>query len=216
MTVFTREDFTMLRHFSAVVSLVVFSLTLILSNAVAQAWTQFSFKGTEHFKYSIKSIQNGEEKTGFFTLDVQKVGDDKYKVSFSSALGENEASSSVTSTLEELPGKLMMSMMMSGSESGIVLGATLFTPVLGFALLGGSDFEVGSGWTRTEDGKKLSFKVEAKDNIAGREGYRCVYREDDKVKYLHVIDPELGLPLKTEITDDDGNHNIVELVEFKQ
>lgn len=196
----------------------VLSILCVASSAKAQAWKPYTFKGSEHFKYAIKSIKSGEEKSGFFTLDIEKKGEDKYKVSFSSVLGENEASSSTTTTADELPGKIIMSLMMSGSEAGSVLGATLFTPMLGmmFMGMGAADLEVGSGWSRTEEGKKVSFKIEAKENIAGHEGYRCVFREGDNVKYLQVIAPDIGLPLKTEVVDDDGSRYISELVEFKK
>jgi hypothetical protein len=199
-------------RFTASVTLLVFLSASLLA---AQAWKPYSFKGTEHFKYTIESTEKGgEKKTGFFTLDLKPTGEDQYKVSFESKLGENEASSSTTASSDELAGKLMMTMMMSGSEAGAILGITLFTQALPMIFMGMSDLDVGSGWTRTENGKEISFKVEGKEKIAGVEGYRCVFREADQVKFQHVISPDVALPLMTEMVDDDGSRHVSKLVEY--
>jgi hypothetical protein len=109
-----------------------------------------------------------------------------------------------------------MSLMMSGSEAGAVLGATLFTQAMPMMFLGMTELEVGSGWSRTEEGKKISFQVESKETIAGVEGYRCVFREDDQIKILQVIAPDVALPLQTEMVDDDGKRYISKLVEYSK
>jgi len=206
-----------MRNFRLVTSFVtLLSVLCLVSSAGAQAWKPYTFQGTEHFKYDLKSVVDGVTETGSFTLDIAKAGEDKFKVSFSSVLGENEASSSTTASLDELGGKIIMSLMMSGSEAGAVLGATLFTPMLGMMFMGTTDLEVGSGWSRTDGGKKMSFKIEAKEKIAGQEGYRCVYRQGDDLQYLQVISPDVGLPLKTEVTDEKGRHYAAELAEFNK
>lgn len=187
----------------------------IAASAGAQVWEPYSFKGGEHYKFIIESSEKGEKKTGSIDLNIAKAGEDKYKVSFESRLGDNEASSTTTATADELAGKLMMAMMMSGSEAGAILGATLFTPALSMMFLGMSELEVGSGFTRTDDGKKVSFKVESKETIAGIDGFRCVFREDGNVKYMQVIAPDMALPLKTEMIDDDGSRFASKLVEYK-
>ncbi len=203
------------RH--AILAIVFCSMNIsIPSSADAQAWKPYDFKGTEHFRYDIKSIDDGEEKTGSFTLDIEKKDEEQYKISFASKLGDSESSSSMTSTPDEIAGKLMMSMMMSGSEAGAILGVTIFTPALGMMFMGAQDLEVGSGWSRTEDGKKVSFKIEEKETIAGQEGYRCVLREEGRIKYLQVIAPDIGLPLVTQMNDDDGTQFEAKLVEFKR
>lgn len=191
-------------------------LCLDVPGAGAQAWKPYSFQGSEHFSYALKSIEQGEEKTGSFTLDIEKAGEGKFKVSFNSKIGENESSSSTTSSAEELPGQVMMSLIMSGNAAGAVLGATLFAPVLGFMFIGMTDLEVGSGWSRTEEGKKMSFKIEAKETIAGHEGFRCVFQENEKTRYLQVIAPDVALPLRTEVVDDDGNQYSCNLVEYRK
>jgi hypothetical protein len=203
--------------FGAIVALTaVITTTLGVSNAVAQIWKPYTFQGTEHFKYNLKSASKGEEKTGSFTLDIEKIEGEKFKVNFSSKLGENESSSSTTASADELPGKVMMSILMSGNEAGAVLGATLFTPMLGMMFMGVNDFEVGSGWSRTEDGKKMSFQIEAKETVGGFEGNRCVYKENDQTRYLQVISPEIPLPLRTEVNDEEGNRYSSELVEYRK
>ncbi len=206
----------MFRHYITNISLALFAIVYLVSSAGAETWKPYDFKGSEHFKYSIKSIDGDQEKTGHFTLDLKKIEENKFKVSYSSALGDNESSSTTTTTADEMAGKIMMSLMMSGSEAGAVLGSTLFTPMLGMMFMGGADLEVGSGWSRTEEGKKMSFKIEAKEKIAGQEGYRCVFREGDNLKYMQVISPEIGLPLRTEVVEDDGKRFISELIEFSK
>ena len=199
---------------SAAAALILFFS--LASLARAQAWKPYAFEGSEHFKYDIRSVEEGHEATGFFTIDIEKAGEDKFKVSYRSKLGENEAASTTTATADEIAGKLMMSLLMSGSEAGAVLGATLFTQAMPMMFLGMTDLEVGSGWSRTEEGKKLSFKVESKETIAGVEGYRCAYRENDQIKILQVIAPDVALPLRTEIANDDGSRYTSRLVEYRK
>jgi hypothetical protein len=188
-----------------------------VSSAGAQAWEPYNFKGTEHFKYAINSTEEGVEKTGTFSFDTVKQGEDKYKVSYSSLFGEDEFSSTTTATKDELAGKIMMSLMMSGSEAGAILGVTIFTPALGMMMiLGGGDLEVGNGRTWTEKGKKMSCKVEAKEKIAGLEGYKCVYREDGEIQIMQVIAPEIALPLHTILVDEEGSRFEAKLLEFKK
>ena len=182
---------------------------------LAQAWRPYAFEGTEHFRYDIQSTEkDGTKKSGYFTLDIEKEGEERYKVAFASKLGESESSSSTTATADELAGKLMMTVLMSGSEAGAILGMTLFAPTMPMMFMGMSDLEVGSGWSRTDNGKPISFKVEAKETIAGVEGYRCVFREAEQVKYLQVIAPDVALPLKTEMADDDGSRYVAALTEY--
>jgi hypothetical protein len=185
-------------------------------DVVAQAWKPYAFAGSEHFRYEIESVKGGEKKAGFLDLRIEKLGEDRFKVSFESKLGDSEASSSTTAAANELAGKLMMSMMMSGSEAGAILGMTLFTQALPMMFMGMTDLEVGSGWSRSEGGKKISFKVEAKETIAGVEGYRCVFREEGRVKYLQVIAPEVALPLRTEMNDEDGSRYVATLSEYSR
>jgi hypothetical protein len=189
---------------------------LLSSGLFAQAWKPYGFRGGEHFKYDVTSTTDGETKAGHFTLDIEKAGEDQFKVSYQSVLGEDEASSTTTSTADELPGKIMMSLLMSGNEAGAILGATVFTPVLGMMFMGTSDLEIGSGWSRTEEGKKMSFKIEDKETVGGQEGYRCVFKENDEVKYLQVISPDIGLPLRTVVIDDDGSRHESKLVEYSK
>ncbi len=186
------------------------------SSAGAQIWEPYNFKGTEYFKYAISSSEEGVEKTGTFTLDIEKIADDKYKVGYSSKLGEDESSSTATATTDELAGKIIMSLMMGGSEAGAIIGVTIFTPALGMMFMGGGELEVGNGWTRTEEGKKLSFKVESREKIAGIDGFKCVYREDDQVKTLQVIAPDIALPLHTVLIDEEGGRFEAKLLEFKK
>jgi hypothetical protein len=188
-----------------------------VSSAGAQTWEPYNFEGTEHFKYAISSTEEGVEKIGTFSFDVVKQGEDKYKVSYSSLLGEDESSATTTATKDELAGKIMMSLMMSGSEAGAILGATIFTPALGMMmLLGGGDFEVGNGRTWTDKGMKMSCKVESKEKLAGLEGYKCVYRENDEIKNMQVIAPKIALPLHTMLVDEEGSRFEAKLIEFKK
>jgi hypothetical protein len=206
-----------MKIFRRVTSLVtLLSVVCLVGSAGAQIWKPYTFQGTEHFKYDLKSVVDSVTLAGSFTLDIAKAGEDKFKVSFNSVLGETESSSSTTASLDDLAGKIIMSLMMSGNEAAGVLGATLFTPMLGMMFMGTEDLEVGSGWSRTDGGRKMSFKIEAKETIAGQEGYRCVYRQGDDLKYLQVISPNVGLPLKTEVTDEKGHHYTALLVEFKK
>ena len=62
------------------------------------------------------------------------------------------------------------------------------------------------------EGNKMSFfgagvvEVTGTENVAGRTGWVCVFRNQDGGPILgrYVVDPVIPLPLKTELFEEDG------------
>jgi ATP-dependent RNA circularization protein (DNA/RNA ligase family) len=74
-------------------------------------------------------------------------------------------------------------------------------------------------------GEKMNFfgagiiKVIGKQKIAGREGFVCqLFQADEEEKMIAewVIDPDLALPLRSKIFDDNELQGQIELVKYIQ
>lgn len=173
-------------------------------------WGMYTFKGTEHFRYDVSQTEGGETKTGYYTFDAQPAGGGpgRYRLTVDGRLGSDTYGSSLTLAPNEgIP------MMQLASLGPAVIA--LFNPMWGFLFMG-HQWEVGSYWTTTQNGKTSSFKVESTCQNAGVNGLRGVLRENQQVIIDMCVSPNVGLPLAVTMNDEDGrNGTTMKLVEFR-
>lgn len=173
----------------------------------AFTWGMYSFKGTEHFRYAVQQRDRNENKTGSYTFDARPAGNGRTRLSVAGNLGSDSYSSTVTLGPNE--GIPMMQLIGLGP-----VGLALFNP-LWMLLLGGHEWELGSGWQSTQNGQSSSFKVEEKCSQAGVNGLKGVLRENQKVLMDMCVSPNVGLPLAETFNNDDGSMTAMQLVEFR-
>ena len=174
----------------------------------AFAWTAYGFKGTEHFKYDVSQTEEGQAKTGSYTLDARPAGSGRYRLTVDGRLGEDAYGSSVT--LGPNQGVPMMQLAALGP-----VGITLFSPMWGVLFMG-HEWEVGSYWTSTQGGESSSFKVESTCQYAGVNGLRGVLRQNQKVILDMCVSPNVALPLAVTTSEEDGSTSTaMKLVEFR-
>ena len=98
---------------------------------------------------------------------------------------------------------------------GISLNMLVINPAYGF-FFSQMDLKVG---------EKMNFmgagiiKIIGKEKIAGREGFVCQLfqaDEEDKMVAEWVIDPELALPLRSKVFEDDELQGQIELIKYMQ
>jgi hypothetical protein len=94
------------------------------------------------------------------------------------------------------------------------VGLALFNPMW-MLLLGGHEWELGSGWQSTQNGESSSFKVEEKCSQSGVNGLKGVWRQNQKVMMDMCVSPNVGLPLAETFHSDDGSMTAMQLVEFR-
>ncbi len=174
----------------------------------AFTWAMYTFKGTEHFRYDVSESERGETKTGYYTFDAQPAGGGRYRLTVDGHVGTDAYGSSVTiSPNEGIP------MMQLASLGPAVIA--LFNPAWGFLFMG-HQWEVGSYWTTTRNGKTSSFRVESTCQYAGVNGLRGVWRENDKVIIDMCVSPNVGLPLAVTMNEEGGsNSTMMKLTEFR-
>jgi curli biogenesis system outer membrane secretion channel CsgG len=176
----------------------------------AFTWGMYAFKGTEHFRYDVSQTERGETKTGYYVFDATPAagGGGRYRLTVDGRLGGDAYGSSVMIAPNEgIP------MMQLASLGPAVIA--LFNPAWGFLFMG-HQWEVGSYWTTTRNGKTSAFKVESTCQQAGVSGLRGVWRENDKVIIDMCVSPNVGLPLAVTMNEEDGsNSTTMRLVEFK-
>jgi len=170
-------------------------------------WGMYSFKGTEHFRYNVQQREGNEDKAGSYTFDAKPAGNGRTRLSVAGNLGSDSYSSTVTIGPNE--GIPMMQLIGLGP-----VGLALFNPMW-MMLFGGHEWELGSGWQSTSNGKSSSFKVEEKCSQSGVNGLKGVWRENQKVLLEMCVSPNVGLPLMETFHNDDGSTLAMQLVEFR-
>ncbi len=170
-------------------------------------WGMYSFKGTEHFRYNVQQRDRNENKSGSYTFDAKPAGNGRTRLSVAGNMGSDSYSSTVTIGPNE--GIPMMQLIGLGP-----VGLALFNPVW-MLLLGGHQWELGSGWQSTQNGETSSFKVEEKCAQAGVNGLKGVWRQNQKVAMDMCVSPNVGLPLALTFNNDDGSMTAMQLVEFR-
>ena len=170
-------------------------------------WGMYAFKGTEHFRYNVQQRERSENKTGSYTFDAKPAGNGRTRLSVAGNMGSDSYSSTVTIGPNE--GIPMMQLIGLGP-----VGLALFNPVW-MLLLGGHDWELGSGWQMTQSGESSSFKVEEKCAEAGVNGLKGVWRQNQKVAMDMCVSPNVALPLALTFNNDDGSMTAMQLVEFR-
>jgi len=174
----------------------------------AFTWGMYTFKGTEHFKYDVSETERGQTKTGYYTFDAQPAGAGGYRLTVDGHLGTDSYGSSVMISPNE--GIPMMQLVSLGPAV-----IALFNPAWGFLFMG-HQWEVGSYWTTTRNGKTSSFKVESTCQYARVNGLRGVWRENEKVIIDMCVSPNVGLPLAVTMNEEGGsNSTTMKLVEFR-
>ena len=170
-------------------------------------WGMYSFKGTEHFRYNVQQRDGNENKTGSYTFDAKPAGNGRTRLSVAGNMGSDSYSSTVTIGPNE--GIPMMQLIGLGP-----VGLALFNPMW-MLLLGGHEWELGSGWQSTQNGESSSFKVEEKCSQSGVNGLKGVWRQNQKVMMDMCVSPNVGLPLAETFHSDDGSMTAMQLVEFR-
>jgi curli biogenesis system outer membrane secretion channel CsgG len=170
-------------------------------------WGMYSFKGTEHFRYNVQQRDRTENKTGSYSFDAKPAGNGRTRLSVAGNMGSDSYSSTVTIGPNE--GIPMMQLIGLGP-----VGLALFNPVW-MLLLGGHEWELGSGWQSTQNGESSSFKVEEKCQQAGVNGLKGVWRQNQKVAMDMCVSPNVALPLALTFNNDDGSMTAMQLVEFR-
>lgn len=177
-------------------------------------WQPYNFKGTEHFKYSVKATEGDSTEEGFYILDLKPAEKNEIKVHIKAQLGKSSFESTVNSDKDNIYSGLAPQLMFNPAVAPMFY--TLFAPWWGMYFMG-HNWEVGSGWSSTdEEGKKVSFKIESECEHAGLKGKKGVWRENDKIKGEFCIATDVALPLSLVINDEEGKSYKLVLEEYKE
>jgi len=175
----------------------------------AEKWEPYQFKGNEYFEFKILLQEDEETEESIYILDIKESseksasGEEVYEVGYITK---------GTLTKDELGPETAFGLM---GSYGISLNMLVINPAYGF-FFSQMDLKVG---------EKMNFfgagiiKVIGKEKIAGREGFVCqLFQADEEEKMMAewVIDPDLALPLRSKIFDDNELQGQIELVKYMQ
>jgi len=167
------------------------AITSIITLSYADMWQPYEFEPkNQRYEYKITTFQEGIEKVSTYVLDMEK-----------RESGQMDVSVKTTWTAEE---DELDQQILGGWWAAGAFGLTMaFINPMYAAFFGGLDMHVGN---------KMSFfgagvvEVAGTEKIAGRTGFVCVLRNQDAGPVLgrYVVDPQVPLPLKTELYEEDG------------
>ena len=175
----------------------------------AEKWEPYQFKGNEYFEYKILLEEDEEKGEVIYILDIKESsekstsGEEVFEVSYTTK---------GTLTKDELGAETAFGLW---GVYGISLNMLVINPAYAFFF---SQMDL-------KEGEKMNFfgagiiKVIGKEKIAGREGFVCQLfqaDEEDKMIAEWIIDPDLALPLRSKLFEDNELQGQIELVKYMQ
>ena len=173
----------------------------------AEKWEPYQFKGNEYFEYKILLEEDEQEAT--YILDIKE---SSKKSTSDEEIFEVSYTTKGTLTKDELGPETAFGLW---GSYGISLNMLVINPAYAF-FFSQMDLKVG---------EKMNFfgagiiKVIGKEKIAGREGFVCqLFQADEEEKMIAewIIDPDLALPLRSKIFEDNELQGQIELVKYVQ
>ncbi len=193
-----------------IIALLIGLLLFGIGQAVwAEKWEPYQFKGNEYFEYKILLEEDEEKGEAIYILDIKESsekstsGEEVFEVSYTTK---------GTLTKDELGAETAFGLW---GVYGISLNMLVINPAYAF-FFSQMDLKVG---------EKMNFfgagiiKVIGKEKIAGREGFVCrLFQADEEDKMIAewIIDPDLALPLRSKIFEDNELQGQIELVKYMQ
>ena len=175
----------------------------------AEKWEPYQFKGNEYFEYKILLEEDEEKGEATYILDIKESSE---KSASDEEIFEVTYTTKGTLTKDELGPETAFGLW---GSYGISLNMLVINPAYAF-FFSQMDLKVG---------EKMNFfgagiiKVIGKEKIAGREGFVCqLFQADEEDKMLAewVIDPELALPLRSKIFEDNVLQGQIDLLKYMQ
>ena len=162
------------------------------------AWAPYQFRGTEHFRYDVILTEDGDTETGFYQLDLEPAGAGQVRMQVSGQLGDDSYSSTVTT------GTGTQGMMMGYPQFMTMgpIGIMLFNP-MSWMMLQGRQLTLGDGWSSSQGGDSMEIRVESQCSHAGQSGMDVVFRENGTVRTQSCLAPDVALPIRVSMHDDD-------------
>jgi hypothetical protein len=169
-------------------------MALILGFGLGYAamWDPYNFEPkNQEYGYRFINFDGGVQKISHYDLKIQLMEDGQLEVSVKTTWTAGE---------EELGSEILGGWWAAGA-----FGLTMaFINPMYAAFFGGLDLHVGN---------KMSFfgagvtQVTGTEEVAGRTGFVCELLDEDggTVQGRYVVDPDVPLPLKTELFDEEGN-----------
>ncbi len=187
---------------------IILTLAMFTSTLFGQGWKPYDFKGDEAYEIRVETFKKGERETSYYSVDIRKTGEEDEN---GEELFDVTYSSQVKIRKSQLNAGVPTNLLQSYGSS---FAMALVNPLLNMAF---SQMEM-------KVGEKMSFyglgfvEIPEKVNIAGREGYRCLFKrkngEEVEMFSEVVVDPTLAIPLRTIVYDKGEPKTIVEIERY--
>ncbi len=178
------------------------------------AWAPYTFRGTEHFRYTVTRTEDRQVHNGFYQLDLQPAGTGQVRMRVQGQLGEDSFSNTVTVPVATEGGNPMAMGMGFGQLMAMgPIGIALFNPG-SWMFLYGRQLTIGDEWSQSSGGESYSVKVEDACGHGGQNGVRVVTRVNGQVQMESCLAQQVALPLRVLIVDEDSRMEMT-LTEYR-
>jgi curli biogenesis system outer membrane secretion channel CsgG len=179
------------------------------------AWAPYSFRGAEHFRYQVQQREDGQNTEGFYQLDLQPAGAGQARMTVQGQVGTSSFQTSLTIPMGEggVSGPQMMMTFMPLASSGPLFVA-LFNPAA-WIMFGGRQLAIGDGWQNSQGRESMSVRVESQCTYGGQGGLLVVFRVNDQVRQESCISPNVALPLRVLLVQENGDRVEMTLTEYR-
>ncbi len=194
------------------VTLPVLFIFFVSSALAADTWTPFQFEVGNNFKYRIVSHESDRAKElGLFSFEV--VGQNDKNLNFSWIIEEkgSKLTGDFESTNSQLSGKILINIMVGGSELAEIISQNLFAPTLEMQY---RNLLLQEGEVVSRRGGSAELVVGESQEVAGIDGFKVSYSEKGRQIFVHVININSPLPLLVKTIDEDRKTIVCELVSF--
>lgn len=189
--------------------ILAFSLSLIFitSNlSLAITWQPYAFNGDEYYEYQASWNNSGQIFETVFVLDFKSRGHSKHNE------GELTEFSFTTKTLITLDSMQDQNITNLWNSSGMSMPMLLINPGYSFFF---NQLELVVGEEMNLNGAGI-IVISAEEMIAGRKGFVCRLYQNDKKTLVSewVIDPKLGIPLRSRVYQFNKLHSEIVLLKY--
>lgn len=169
-------------------------------------WDPYEFQAGEFYRFELFEAGSRVGEVSWEVLSRSADGQ-SVTVEVSGTVDGESFSTTTTGTPETLYTSLLM------NPAGSMVFVALYSPFVG--AFQGETLAVGEGWSFSDGGTTVSYRIERTDSIAGRDVFVAVVRENGTPLWETWVDPELAFAAKTIIYDEGTVDLEVRLVEYR-
>lgn len=175
-------------------------------NGEEEIWEPYEVEANTAYEYDFQQQEDNMTITsGSARIDI---GDPEVEIS--GTIGDENFSAS-SNTSDDVTDNFISAVSMTP------LGLFMYQPFL-IGAFTNQDIEIGQSWNYQQNGNSISFSVTGEEEYAGYMGYviETTYQDDEEtIVWNSAVNPDIPLPLMTQIIYPDGREYYIEITSYE-